>query len=440
MKKKLIIAAAVGAVAAAAVPAMALENEFHGMYKFMGFQTNFFTGEGAPALQADSHSGWYAENRARLQYIAKANDNLKLVTHFELDSRFGGISGRYKGTQDGNDGGQLDADSLTLETKNFFLDFNCPLTGTNVKVGLQPWSDSYQSVFALADMTGLYATKKFDPATVSLGWFRFDDNTTANTRGPGQQTADLIVVDAKFAINKDMKVGASYYNVQDDSAATDFRLLHMLGLNGDMTFGPATIKPFVAYQFGEVSTTQDINAFALGAVTKTKVGSGAINATALYLSGDSTPGAGAANGKDKDFKTIGNAVTYFNAANMWLIVPSGQMIGSLSSLVGRDLSVGDRGLLGVFAGYEGTAGKVFYNANLGYAQTDKKQASEKKDIGFEVNAQVGYKLFDNLSVSAAFAYAALGKGLSSTTASERFGGVADADDPYMFNTQLSYTF
>ena len=33
----------------------------------------------------------YFEQRARLQYTAKVSDDLKLVTHFELDTRFGGI-------------------------------------------------------------------------------------------------------------------------------------------------------------------------------------------------------------------------------------------------------------------------------------------------------------------------------------------------------------
>src|SRR5690349_7152452 len=85
-KKKMLTVAAVSALTAAtAVPAMALENEFHGMYKFMGYQTNFFTGVGG-VLDDQPRSGWFAEQRARILYTAKANDNLKLVTHFEMDA------------------------------------------------------------------------------------------------------------------------------------------------------------------------------------------------------------------------------------------------------------------------------------------------------------------------------------------------------------------
>ena len=259
-KKKMLTVAAVSALTAAtAVPAMALENEFHGMYKFMGYQSNFINGAGAN-LADDANSGWFAEQRARILYTAKANDNLKLVTHFELDTRFGGIATGYKGTT-GNDGGNLDADQLTLETKSVYLDANCPITGTNVKIGIQPWADAYSSLFLLADMTGVYATKKFDPFTASLGWFRFDDNTAAGTADVGQLTADLFVLDGKFAVNKDIKVGASYYGVFNDTttATPNFDELHMLGLNADLNFGVASVKPFAAYQFGDDRTDNDIN-------------------------------------------------------------------------------------------------------------------------------------------------------------------------------------
>jgi hypothetical protein len=447
-KKKIMAVVAVGALTVGtAVPAMALENEFHGMFKFMGIGGNFFNGSGAN-LAKDAHSGTFAEQRARINYIAKANDNLKLVTHFELDSRFGGKvnqTGQYYA----NDSGNLDADQITLETKNVYLDFNCPITGTNVKAGIQPWSDSYKSVFLLADMTGVNLTKKFDPLTVSLGWFRFDDNTPGSTADVDQLTADLIVLDGKFAVTKDITVGASYYNIQNDTGSTSnpgFELLHMVGLNASIKAGPATIDPFFAYQFGEVSATSDLSAFLAGATAKVKVGPGSINAAALYLSGDDN-GTGDAD----DFKivSVSPPTSYFNAANMWLLVRSGQAINSSTSVLGNDLTVRGRGLAGFFAGYEGTMDKVFYNANVGYAMTAEERGSEDSSLGTEINAQVGYKLFDNLSISAAAAYVFLGDGLKKQSGTGLKGisgfapataAAADFDDPYMLNVQLAYVF
>lgn len=445
-KKTIMAVAAVGALTAAtAVPAMALENEFHGMYKFMGYQSNVYTGVTGAILENDARSGFYAEQRARLMYTAKANDNLKLVTHFELDSRFGGVYGGYKGTT-GNDSGNLDADQLTLETKSIYLDFNCPLTGTNFKVGMQPWADSYGSLFVLADMTGVYATKKFDPLTVSLGWFRFADTTTntsalLNSGFPRERTADLIVADAKFALTKDMILGASYYNVQNDTTAIAavagsatanvtpavtrvpaYDLLHVVGVNADLKFGPATVRPFAAYEFGEQSGTADISAYLLGATAKVQAGPGAVNLAAIYLSGDKN-----GTGDNKDFKPISAGTTYFNPANMWLLVRSGQAVNSSFSVVGNDLGLGGRGSIGLFAGYEGTANKVFYNANIGHLRAAESRGSEAKTVGTEINAQVGYKMYDNMSVSAAAAYAFL-------------GDASNADDPYLVNVQVSYVF
>jgi hypothetical protein len=449
IRKKLLAVAAVSALTAAtAVPALALENEFHGMYRFSGYQTNFFNGAtfvgGAAAaahLKKDANSGFFAEQRARIQYIAKANDNLKLVTHFELDTRFGGTVGPYKGIN-ASDAGQLDADNVTLETKNVFLDFNCPITGTNVKAGIQPWVDSYQALFLLADMTGVYATKKFGPATASLGWFRFNDQTVGGDQDPGKKTNDLIVLDGKFAINKDITVGASYYNVSTDTAtapAPAFELLHMIGANAAMKFGPAAINAFAAYQFGEFnkSANTDLAAYLLGATAKVKVGKGAVNAAAFYRSGDGDLAAG----DRKDFQNISAVTSYFPPASMWLLVRSNKADNSSTSVLGTDNSVGGRGMIGVFAGYEGTVDKLFYNANIGYGMAAEERGNEDGSLGTEINAQVGYKMYDNLSASVAAAYMLLGKGLNDTGAKKITGfGAADADDPYMINVQLTYTF
>src|SRR6185369_3271508 len=93
-------------------------------------------------LDAKAPTATYFAQRARLQYTAKANDNLKLVTHFEIDSIWGDDS--YHAAR--NKGGALGADQINIETKSVYLDFNCPLTGVNYKVGIQPFNDSYKGV------------------------------------------------------------------------------------------------------------------------------------------------------------------------------------------------------------------------------------------------------------------------------------------------------
>ena len=445
-KKKMLAVAAAGALTAtAAVPAMALENEFHGMFRAFGYVTNSLNGTANFLVNKDAKTNSFVEQRARLMYVAKANDDLKLVTHFELDSRWGSVTGAKYVT---NDAGGLDADQVTLETKNVFLDFNCPLTGTNVKVGIQPFNDSYYGLFGNFDGTGLQATKKFGAFTPTFGYFRIADSGAATAAGlAGKLTTDLVVLDGKYAVNKNITVGGSYYGVmRDTGSAPAAELVHMLGLNGGGTFGPANVNAFFAYEFGDAkkSANEKLSAFALGAAAKIAVGPGKINAAAVYLSGDDN-----GTGDNKDFKALSNtgATSYFGPSNMWLLIRNNVTINSSAGLVGAagnvgggDLTAGGRGLIGLFAGYEGAAGKMFYNANLGYAQVDKKRTANSAVIGTEINGTVGYKLYDNLSASFTAAYAFLGDGMKKTTGTLLPGGKADADNPYLTNIQLNYTF
>lgn len=176
MKKKVLaVSAACALTAATAVPALALENEFHGMFRVFGTMSNFNDGGSGRLLPTDATTGRdpktrsFVEQRARLMYIAKANDDLKLVTHFEIDSRWGDNS--YANGR--NSGGAIGADTVNLETKNVYLDFNIPSTPMNFKVGIQPLVDSYKGVFFNTDVAAALATAKLGNGSVvvaSPGW------------------------------------------------------------------------------------------------------------------------------------------------------------------------------------------------------------------------------------------------------------------------------
>jgi hypothetical protein len=200
MKKKLVILSAAAMVAAAAVPALAFENEFHGMYRLRANVTNF-QAVGTTFPDADSKTANVFEQRARLQYIAKASDDLKLVTHFEIDSSWGDAaynSGRGQGAGAGGD-------SINLETKDVYLDFNLPATPVNMKVGLQGWSDAYKGIIYNNDVAGAVAIGKFTPVTATAAFFRTYDQGGNSTIG--KKNVDLYVLDGKFGLNKDTNLG-----------------------------------------------------------------------------------------------------------------------------------------------------------------------------------------------------------------------------------------
>jgi hypothetical protein len=446
-KKTVAIATAAGALAAISVPAMALENEFHGMYRAYGYVTNALSGAGAFNLKENSRVDRFLEQRARLQYTAKANDDLKLVTHFELDTKFGGsTNAKYANAgANGSDAGTIDADRVTLETKNVYLDFNCPITGSNVKVGIQPFSDAYSGTFSNFDGAGVAISKKFSALTASYAYFGIQGDST--TFPSYNKETHLNAVDAKFAVNKDITVGANYYNVIGPDASLLF--LNMVGVNAAAKIGPAALTASLGYQFGDsaVANTvvtnnkkRDISAIGATVAAKIDVGVGKVSVSGLYLTGDN---GSTTDKKDTGWQVANAATTYFPAANMWLITRNAATINSSTAIGGSsDLTRGGRGIVGVFAGFDGTAGKVFYNANLGYAEVASKRAADSASIGTELNATAGYKLYDNLSASFTAAYAILGDGYNKNVAAGKLlaGGVAKADDPFLTNIALNYTF
>jgi len=224
--------------------------------------------------------------------------------------------------------------------------------------------------------------------------------------------------------------------VQNDSGLTAFELLHMFGANASAKLGPAAVDVFAAYQMGEFDADQDLKGYMFGTTGKVKIANGAVNFAGFYLSGDTST----ATGDVGSFQTSGRTYTYFNPANMWLLIRNGQAVNSSSSVLANDMTIGGRGMWGAFAGYEGKVDKLFYNVNAGYAETAHAvDAQEEKSLGTEVNMQIGYNIFDNLQVSVAGAYLILGDALGGN-ATQTLTGTVDADNPWMGNVQLSYTF
>jgi hypothetical protein len=436
MKKKLLaVTAACALSAATAVPALALENEFHGMFRVFGIVNNFGDGKGGPIIKAgllseDSKTRSYVEQRARLMYIAKANDDLKLVTHFEIDSRWGDAS--Y--TDGRNKGGAIGADTTNLETKNVYLDFNIPSTAINAKVGIQPWTDSYGGIFVNADMAGALVSAKYAGFTNSLGWFRFDEER--NTL-PGKATRDLLVLDSKYALSKDAKVGGSYYLLNTDYRGDDNTYTHMVGLNGEFKLDPVTLGAFGMYQFGQTpfSDNSDLSAFAAGVTAKGKLGIGTLRFAALYTSGDRNTGD---NEDSNAFQIIdadsgnGSSESNFYAAEMQIMLRNKYNANSDRSIVqSLNGARANEGFVGGFVGYDANfTPKVYGSVNAGFGAAANTNQAENY-LGTEVNAEIGYKLFDNMTASVQGAYMFLG---------DYFDEAGDLDDPYQTRIMLNYAF
>lgn len=489
-EKKILAGIAVTALTmGTAMPALALENEFHGMFRLRGIVSNFDdsnggtqyinanTGAGGTLTKSNPATYTFVEQRARILYAAKANVDLKLVTQFEIDSRWGDNSYNSNNTTR-NNGGGVGADQVNLETKNVYLDFNIPSTPVNVKLGIQNWGgDKYKGIIFNNDAAGLVVNGKLDNGALNFGYFRFDDATTpasatyissltyiANGTGTetvpvgglvntavGKRTRDFLTFGGKYEITKDFKVGGDYFLIYSDIMKNTQAVTHVhtLGANAEYTFGDAKIDGFFLYQTGELGSSavtagQHINAFAANVGARTKLGPGTLRANLIYVSGDSNP----SRGERKDFQIIMekrgdfSAANDFGAAEMQIMLDGKYNQVNSGRAVVYNLNNSSQGFKAAFIGYDLSIGKFFVNSNVGFGAVvnDLKlvpgSSHASRYLGTEINTEIGYKLFDNMTVSYLAAYMILGDYFSK----QADGFTKDPDNPYSTKVMFNYAF
>jgi len=478
MKKQLVVLSAAAIVAAAAVPALAFENEFHGMYRLRANMTNFqaaglsgIQGTGTPRIAAstallaeDDRTFTVFEQRARLQYIAKASDELKLVTFFEIDSSWGDSA--YKSGARG-EGAGAGGDNINLETKNVYLDFKIPETPVQVKLGLQPWGDAYKGIIYNNDIAGAVAIAKLDAVTATGAFFRPYDaggNTTL-----GKKNVDVYVLDGKFALNKDTTLGASYYVFYNDNtgAASTTRgtgnaMTNTFGLNGAAKLGTVDLDAFVMYQAGSAQTdfqsganlgeTKDLSAWAAQIAAKANLGMATVRGALLYTSGDDKKD----NDESNAFQVINenangaSPATFsspggnYYSGQMLLLFRNAVNMDSDQSIV-RDMNNTNHGVMAGFLGGDFKVNDKFNaSANVGFAYNAEKQqltatTKEKEDyLGTELNLSLNYKLYPSLTATVQGAYLLLGDFFENRVVTA--SGAEDPKDPWLAGLMMNYTF
>jgi len=481
MKNRNILAAlaAVGLAAAVATPAMALENEFHGMFSaryinsnFNGTSTTSFT-DGA-RYGGDEHympngkpkdvfSANFVEQRARLQYIAKANADLKLVTQFELDYTYWGnssygLNSAAAGFSSAgrNGGGAIGADTVNFETKHVYIDANVA-KNVNMKLGMQPYNDSFKGILFDADMAGIAFSSSYNKFSPSIGYFRFNDTGVQQDRVLGHLTNDMFVLDGKYAVSKDLVVGAAYYLFRNNSFTTNSNLLNdvakqdvkmsTFGLNAEYTSGPLTLNGFGVLQAGTVNN-RSTTAIALNAGAKYKVGPGTARTEFLYVSGDNRS-AGHSNAfysvfnhiglaehgyYDNDMAILGRDKNAYTTDNSIISTAGNDAQGQIGGYVGYDLPISAKLTTAFNAGFAAVAKE---NANKPVIYANGVATTKRNDssyLGTEINAAATYQLLDGLTVGTRVAYVFLG---------DYYKNVAlngTPTNPYDFKLIFKYTF
>lgn len=479
LNRKLMIAAAAGAIgAASASSALAFDNEIHGSYLIKYFVTNYEAVTNAyilgskAAVQASEHrkTSNYFDTRARFYYTAKANDDLKLVTAFEIDSVFGDnaqSNGRGQG-------GALESDQTNLETKWMYLDFKIPTTPVKVMAGIMPVKDKLKGIFFDADVAGINTVTTYGPATVSIGYFRgYDESlfstasSTSDDNAKGMHNLDIVAASLDYNVNKNLRTGLAYYLYSDNrdkvytgtTITTDVHAptkVHCFGINADGKIDQLTLSGFAAMQLGSTdgalkgATGSTFYGYAFNGAAKMPVGPGTARIAGLYTSGDDGKGSNSAWQAVNQSANAPNTGTNGSSKMTNSYNESGMM------LLNRNLSSGgtttdfhivqgtgnlNQGVILATAGYDAKINPKWYaNGNVGAAwvsrTNDATRATGKgcNFLGTEFNVETGYKLYDNLTASIQAAYVLLGGYYTKSIDGE------DPKDPFTTRINLSYAF
>lgn len=446
IKKTVAIAAAAGAIAAVAVPAMAFENEFHGSYGFNATFSNFQNGgagDFSPVGPSQKKMNNFLEQRARLQYIAKASDDLKLATQFEIDHRYGATA-------------DLDTDTVNIEVKHVYLDFNLG-KNFNTRLGLQPYKDTIKGLFIDADIPAVMTATKFGNYKLNLGYARFDEDVVDGR--VGGYNSDLFIMDNIFSFTKDSKAAFSYYFMPDyaggdigtttpvpgsvfnTNARIDPVMLHTFGLSGETKIGAATLSGFAAMQAGHYkhvaqnNSSAQLHGWAANVAAKMPIGPGTAKTGFLFTSGNN---GNSRNGAGSSYKGwLSSSVNSYNEGGMMIMARNtANSPTSNDRYVRRDVT----NIALATVGYDANlTDKMFLNTNLGFGWTPAsgETANAGDFMGAELNLEAGYKVYSNLTLKAQAAYMMLGALYKDTATNNN---TKNPENPYTMRLLASFAF
>ena len=443
-----------------------LFRSFNGTFVAKTYLSNI-DGVGFQFTKKSTNTGNFTDQRTRLNYTAKASDDLKLVTQFEMQTYWGDVP----------TGGDVDTDGNNLVVRYAHLDFNLG-KALNVKVGQQLFKDKIGGLYADADLPMVMTTYKQGGYTLGLGYSRFNDEaSTDGSSYKGDLASDLYVLENTYAFNKDSRVSLVYYLNADNSTtvtntytgavdvvtglpavattviAETNKKINTLALAGQTKIGALDLSGFAAMQKGYShagATKVSYHGWAANVLAKMKLGAGQARTGFLFTSGDNTlPG-----GSNHGWQTInqnGSAVVQnsYNESGMMLMVRNTSMGGTSNDFYLRK-PITNIALL--HAGYNADlTEKLYANGNVGMAWlpasryergTAGSNINGGSDIlGTELNVEVGYKLYKNLTLKAQAAYVMLGGAYDKiATSSAGVANSADPADPFTLRLGAFYTF
>jgi hypothetical protein len=193
MKKHLVMLVAILAIVAITVPAFAVEFKYGGMYR-LRWQSNDNLVDGKDRDSGTIFSGDrddnqnYMDQRFRMYFSFVGSENLQVVTKWEVDTLWGNSFDKF------TTGGGVGADSINLEMKNAYLDFNVPYTPVRSTLGVQGLT-LLTGWMIDDDFSAAKFSAKFDPIRVTIGYIAAQNNDVTTT----QENIDDVFISLDYA-------------------------------------------------------------------------------------------------------------------------------------------------------------------------------------------------------------------------------------------------
>ena len=486
MRKGFLMVLAVVLVAAMAVPAVAdfsttgfVRIKEHVEQNFTGSIGTFGSGGLFILPKEDPNTAAYVEQRQRFSLNWKG-ENVGAAAVFEIDFTTWGDSA-YNNVR--NQGAGLEADSINLETKNFYVWFNVPNTTAKITAGVQNLTDSFGGmIFGYADMAGVFVTGT-GPVSYRVGAAKFQEGLTVR-----DDDVDFYVAEVKFTPVKEAKLGVDFYVLRDASGSntavggplpdfaggqtnlntlgrifTDYGVgataftydpatFYWIGVDGAFKAGPVGLSGYAFYNFGEVegatgtfagnainNVSRDVSAYGVDLRAELDAGPGKLFIEAAYVSGSDQ--------NSDDFESPITASNYalagsfpLTSMDMQILLPNLDDINASAALA-YDVQNKGRGIMAVAAGFRMKfSDALTAKFGAGYlADVEAPGPGVDEHSAFEINANVNFALAKGLDLGLYGAYAFLSD-WESYSAAGVASATADADDIWKGYVRLNYAF
>ncbi|BHH84394.1 hypothetical protein [Desulforhopalus sp. 52FAK] len=352
----------VGGVAASSV--QAFESQFGGYWRTRLFYQDEFTPD---------TDYFRVDNRTRLYYTAKFNDNFKFVNKFEFNSNWGD-----------SDGGDIGADGSTWKVKNSYADFT--MGSVRTKVGIQGAAIARGFIFD-DDFSGIMMTANMGAASVTPFWIAVDSEDAGgkdfdrNLFGltAGIKISDAVSLTPYFlydAAGAGTTVTVDADGVETSAASGDIDNWY-LGTDFDMKMDAVSVWGTLIYNSFEIMDT-DGDEF-LGAVG---VDAGIAHGQAFYATEDFV----SAPGQSYYWSEILGLGVFDNSS------PAGGVGNAISNVWAVNAGVTLK-----------PADKLKIDADVWYAMLSE-DVDGADELGLEFDGKLTYSLMDNLKAEFILAY------------------------------------